>query len=150
MRTRSQERYTTENPYEAQNTRECRDLKEFIRRNEVRKAVRRLEKSLEEYLNRKVRIDQEGKQIKVSGATLANYRAGIKLLLLWTGESGEDLFKPSDSFGQRFLEYLKATYPDSPATVATRLTYAHTLFRILHLQGCANPEKCNPFKEIST
>ena len=114
------------------NSYECRELRKDLLAYASDKVLKRLEPHL------------PGK----SKTNQANYRGGIRMLIEWAKGAEESLLTPSNKFGRRYLGFLMEKYGNRRATVATRLTHAHTLFCILQKQGCVIPDRCNPFRTI--
>lgn len=118
---------------------EVRKLREDLRSYDSDRVLKRIESALPG-------APDPLKKTRTKSKNWANYRGGIRLLIEWAEGAQEDLIKPSKRFGRLYVVFLMARYGDRRATVATRLSHAHTLFVILQDRGCVDPDKCNPFR----
>lgn len=129
---------------------ECRKLREALRAYECVKVLERLDKYLPgpsrapdpPQTSEPPQTPRKPPQTK----NRANYHGGIRSLIKWAEGENEDPINPSKTFGRRYLLHLMEKYGHRRATVATRLTHAHTLFVILQTQGCIDSDKSNPFR----
>lgn len=130
------------------NRRECKALKRHLRAYNVEGVLERLQPDLpgQTPINEPMRIGKRKLQPEIKRSkSQMNYRGGIRLLITWAQSEKEDLVKPSESFGRRYVLFLMAKYDGRRATIATRLSHAQSLFYFLQTQWCVDPGKCHPF-----